>query len=292
MNFWTTLNRPFFALAPMEDVSDTVFRELVASTAAPGRLHVVFTEFLSVDGFLHDRGSEKVSHRLFVSPQERDMLKARRIKLVAQIWGSDPEKFFEAGRRIADQFEFDGIDINMGCPVKKIVKHNACSALIKTPHLAKEIVLAARGQSRLERGTQVRQAQGCQKSGYADPGQRRRVRLCRWPGKSCGLPGRRHHGRQGNILQPGIFCRSTGHEPRRKNSTPQKTHHPLRRNLGWEKELCHSEKVFQDLRPFLRKCHRTAHQAHGHQQLPGRFALIEIPLKPLCPVLCNMPRLL
>jgi tRNA-dihydrouridine synthase len=149
MNFWTTLPKAFFALAPMEDVSDTVFRELVASTAAPGRLHVLFTEFLSVDGFLHEKGSEKVSHRLFVSPQERDILKAKGIRLVAQIWGSDPEKFFEASRRIAEQFEFDGIDINMGCPVKKIVKHNACSALIKTPELAKEIVVATREGSAL-----------------------------------------------------------------------------------------------------------------------------------------------
>lgn len=149
MNFWTSLPKAFFALAPMEDVSDTVFRELVASTAAPERLHVLFTEFLSVDGFLHEKGSEKVSHRLFVSPNEREILKAKGIKLVAQIWGSDPEKFFEASRRITDQYDFDGIDINMGCPVKKIVKHNACSALIKAPDLAKEIVLATREGSAL-----------------------------------------------------------------------------------------------------------------------------------------------
>ena len=136
MNFWTTLDKPFFALAPMEDVTDTVFRELVASTAAPGKLHVLFTEFLSVDGFLHAKGSDKVSHRLHVSQPEREALKARGIRLVAQIWGSDPEKFLEAGRRIAEQYDFDGIDINMGCPVKKIVKHNACSALIKVPGLA------------------------------------------------------------------------------------------------------------------------------------------------------------
>ena len=143
-NFWTKLSKPFFALAPMEDVTDTVFRELVATTAAPGRLHVLFTEFLSVDGFLHAKGSEKVSHRLLVSQEEKDLLKAKGIRLVAQIWGSDPEKFNEASRRISEQYEFDGIDINMGCPVKKIVKHNACSALIKFPELAREIVLATK----------------------------------------------------------------------------------------------------------------------------------------------------
>jgi tRNA-dihydrouridine synthase len=141
-NFWKTLPAPHFALAPMEDVTDTVFRELVAGTSAPGNLHVVFTEFMSVDGFLHDRGRDKVKHRLLVSEKERAVLKEKGIRIVAQIWGSDPEKFYRAARDIAADDQFDGLDINMGCPVKKIVKHNACSALINMPGIAKEIVLA------------------------------------------------------------------------------------------------------------------------------------------------------
>ena len=149
MNFWTQLPRPFFALAPMEDVTDTVFREIVASGASPEKLHVLFTEFLSVDGFLHEIGREKVSHRLRVSDMEREVLDSKGIKLVAQIWGSDPEKFYKAGRSIANQYTFDGIDINMGCPVKKIIKNNACSALIRTPDLAREIVMATREGSGL-----------------------------------------------------------------------------------------------------------------------------------------------
>ena len=68
MNFWKDLEGPIFALAPMEDVSETVFRELVAATASPGRLHVLFTEFMSVDGFLHERGHLRVSERLLVTP--------------------------------------------------------------------------------------------------------------------------------------------------------------------------------------------------------------------------------
>ena len=144
MNFWAELPKPFFALAPMEDVTDTVFREIIQSVASPGKLQVVFTEFTSVDGFLHDIGKEKVIHRLYVSNQERELLDSRGIKLVVQIWGSEPEKFLKASRQIAAMNRFDGIDINMGCPVKKIVKKNACSALIKNPELAKEIVLATR----------------------------------------------------------------------------------------------------------------------------------------------------
>jgi len=149
MNFWTELPKPIFALAPMEDVTDTVFREIIQSVASPGKLQVVFTEFMSVDGFLHDIGKEKVIHRLFVSGQEKELLHSMGIKLVVQIWGSDPEKFHKASRQIAALERFDGIDINMGCPVKKIVKKNACSALIKTPELAKEIVLATREGSGL-----------------------------------------------------------------------------------------------------------------------------------------------
>jgi len=63
-NFWKTLPAPHFALVPTEDITDTVFRELVAWTSAPGNLHVVFTEFMSVDEFLHDKGKDKVKHRL------------------------------------------------------------------------------------------------------------------------------------------------------------------------------------------------------------------------------------
>ncbi len=148
-NFWPTLHKPFFALAPMEDVTDTVFRELIAGISSPGKLHVLFTEFMSVDGFLHVKGNEKVRHRLLISEGERALLAEKGMKIVAQVWGSDPEKFYRTGKDIARDYSFDGIDINMGCPVSKIVKHNSCSALIKMPELAKEIITATREGSGL-----------------------------------------------------------------------------------------------------------------------------------------------
>jgi len=126
----------------MEDVTDTVFREVVAQHTAHGNLHVVFTEFMSVDGFLHEKGREKVAQRLIVSDSERKILAEKNIRLVVQIWGNDPEKFYKAAKDIATNYRFDGIDINMGCPVKKVVKNNACSALINFPDLAKEIMQA------------------------------------------------------------------------------------------------------------------------------------------------------
>ena len=131
MNFWHSLPRPITALAPMEDVTDTVFRRIVASCGPP---HVFFTEFTSADG-LCSEGHDAVAQRLIYMEDERP--------LVAQIWGIHPETHYRAAREIV-ALGFDGIDINMGCPVKKIVKSGACAAMIDRPALAREIIQATR----------------------------------------------------------------------------------------------------------------------------------------------------
>lgn len=115
----------------MEDVTDTVFRRIVARCGAPD---VFFTEFTSTDG-LCSAGRAAVSHRLAYTEEERP--------IVAQIWGTKPELHYLAAREIA-AMGFDGIDINMGCPVKKIVKGGACAALIDNPSLAAECIRATR----------------------------------------------------------------------------------------------------------------------------------------------------
>ena len=148
-NFWKEIQGPIYSLAPMEDVTDTVFREIVLKVSDPKYLNVLYTEFTSVDGMCHPIGKEKVSHRLNVSASERKLLKENGVKLVAQIWGSDPEKFARTTKMLIEEWDFDGIDINMGCPVKKIVKQAACSALIAFPDLAKEIILAVKESSNL-----------------------------------------------------------------------------------------------------------------------------------------------
>jgi tRNA-dihydrouridine synthase len=113
----------------MEDVTDTVFRRIVASC---GRPDVFFTEFTSCDG-LFSKGRESVIGRLAFTEEERP--------LVAQIWGLNPENYRRSAELLAD-LGFDGIDINMGCPVPKIIKKGACAGLIENPALAKEIYLA------------------------------------------------------------------------------------------------------------------------------------------------------
>jgi len=143
-NFWKDFSGPVFSLAPMEDVTDTVFREIVMGMSAPNKLHVVFTEFTSVEGMNHPVGRERVSERLIVNESERELLKKLNIKIVAQIWGRDPEIYHNIAKYISENYDFDGIDINMGCPVKKVVKIGACSALIGEPERAREIILATK----------------------------------------------------------------------------------------------------------------------------------------------------
>lgn len=122
--------RPIAALAPMEDVTDTVFRRIISDS---GGADVYFTEFVSADG-LCSAGIDAVAHRLKFTESERP--------IVAQIWGNNPEHYLTACRMIRDM-GFNGIDINMGCPVKKIVKSGACSALIENETVAAELYRAA-----------------------------------------------------------------------------------------------------------------------------------------------------
>lgn len=148
-NFWTKLSRPIFTLAPMEDVTDTSFREVVMRISNPTYFHVIFTEFTSTDGLCHPVGRPNVISRLIVNQSEREVLKEKGMKIVVQIWGTKPEKFYQATKMICDEFQFDGVDINLGCPVKKIVKQGACSALIGKNDLVAEIIQATREASNI-----------------------------------------------------------------------------------------------------------------------------------------------
>ncbi len=132
--FWQDIGkkkRPFFALAPMDGATDSIFRRVVASV---GRPDVFFTEFTNVEGLFSD-GTKHVEERLYYTEEERP--------LIAQIWGLKPELFYKAAQFL-EQRGFDGIDINMGCPVHTVTMRGACSALIKNPTLAKEIIDATK----------------------------------------------------------------------------------------------------------------------------------------------------
>ena len=149
INFWHNLPKPNFSLAPMEDVTDTSFREIVLRTMQEEKLNLLFSEFTSVEGMCHPIGREKVKHRLRINDSEKVLLKQKNVKLIAQIWGKDPEKYYKTAQFITKETDFDGIDINMGCPVKNVVKNGCCSALIAQPDLAKEIILATKEATNL-----------------------------------------------------------------------------------------------------------------------------------------------
>lgn len=113
----------------MDDVTDTVFRQIVAECAAPD---LYFTEFVNVDG-LQSPGRPKLLKRLQFTPTEQP--------LIAQIWGKTPDNFYKTARELA-AMGFTGIDINMGCPDKTVVKNGSGAALINDRALAIEIIKA------------------------------------------------------------------------------------------------------------------------------------------------------
>ncbi|MEK7531365.1 MAG: tRNA-dihydrouridine synthase [Patescibacteria group bacterium] len=129
--FWGKLPRPFFILAPMADVTDSVFRRLISERGKPD---VMYTEFVSADG-LCSSGKENLLMDLEYSEGERP--------IVAQLFSSHPEKMKEASALCA-KLQFDGIDINMGCPDRSIEKQRAGAMMIKTPEIAREIIRAAK----------------------------------------------------------------------------------------------------------------------------------------------------
>jgi tRNA-dihydrouridine synthase len=131
MSFLDDLPKPFFILAPMDDITDTVFRQIIADISPPD---VYFTEFVNVDG-LQSPGRPRLMHKLQKTEKERP--------IIAQLWGLIPENYYKTTKDIIEM-GYDGVDINMGCPAKTVVKNGACAALIKNKPLAGEIIDAVK----------------------------------------------------------------------------------------------------------------------------------------------------
>ena len=131
-NFWQKLKKPILTLAPMADVTDCVFRQIIAKYGKPD---VFWTEFVSADGLAHSKAQEKLLIDLKFSENEHP--------IVAQIFGSNSENI-KLASALCRKLGFDGIDINMGCPDKSIEKQGAGAACIKNPKLAREIIRSAK----------------------------------------------------------------------------------------------------------------------------------------------------
>jgi len=113
----------------MEDVTDIAFRQVVEEVA-PADLY--FTEFMNVDAY-GTKGWPSVSRRLMKRDEEK--------RTIAQIWGSDLKKFTLVAQELQKR-GFAGIDINMGCPVKKVVARNQGGGMIRVPETASQVIKA------------------------------------------------------------------------------------------------------------------------------------------------------
>ena len=131
-NFWHDLPRPFFILAPMEAVTDVVFRHVVAQAGKPD---IFFTEFTNAASYASEKGIHSTRGRLTFTEDEHPM--------VAQIWGNNPEHFSFMARGLADM-GYKGIDINTGCPDKAVVKQGSGSGLIGNCDLTASLITAAK----------------------------------------------------------------------------------------------------------------------------------------------------
>jgi len=116
----------------MESVTDIVFRHVIASAARPD---LFFTEFVNASSFCSEKGVASTRGRLAFTDDEQP--------IIAQIWGNKPNEFATMCQQLA-KMGYRGIDINMGCPDKAVVKNGSGSALIRTPELAAELIAAAK----------------------------------------------------------------------------------------------------------------------------------------------------
>ncbi|MBR2831285.1 tRNA-dihydrouridine synthase [Candidatus Saccharibacteria bacterium] len=126
MNIWKELKKPFLILAPMEGVTDVMFRQVIARA---GRPDLFFTEFTNVSSYASEKGRANALERLEIVPTDAP--------IIAQIWGKNPEHFATVASAL-EGLGFAGVDLNFGCPDKNVNKTGGGAAMIKTPELATE----------------------------------------------------------------------------------------------------------------------------------------------------------
>lgn len=129
-NIWRRLPKPIWCLAPMYGVTDSAFRQQLTKIGKPD---LMFSEFTNVHEILN-RPLEQINNLKF-SPTEQP--------LICQLWGNDPELFQQAVKKIIP-LNFAGIDINLGCPVKAVVKKGSGAGLIGNYNLTAKIIASAK----------------------------------------------------------------------------------------------------------------------------------------------------
>lgn len=138
--FWSEISskaqsksRPFFTMAPMEAVSNTVFRQIITKACAPDAF---FSEFVYAKAITNPNTKFPVHGRLYMEPEDK-------IRPVVQLWGNEANDFESAAVSLKEQ-GFQAIDINMGCPDGTVIKNHGGSDLIRNHDWAKEVIAAAK----------------------------------------------------------------------------------------------------------------------------------------------------
>ncbi len=144
MSFWSQLfakNEMVLGLSPMDGVTDSAMRYMSAKYGEPD---ILLTEFVSVDALNHAKEEKAVDRvmRAFVRAKDVDHLDKEPFE-IAQVFGHTPELFYQAAVMIAE-LGYDGMDINMGCPMHKVEDQGSGAGLIRTPEVAQEIILASK----------------------------------------------------------------------------------------------------------------------------------------------------
>jgi len=122
---------PATVLAPMAGVTDTVFRRFIRDTGGCG---LIMTEFTSADGVLRSKDKKAKRYLHFYEDEH---------PISSQLFGSDPNTLAEAAK-MCEGLGFDLIDLNLGCPAKKVVKCNGGSGLLRDLPLIGKIFSSVR----------------------------------------------------------------------------------------------------------------------------------------------------
>lgn len=127
-NFWQKLDKPIIGLAPMAGITDSPFRRIAKEWGA----ELVYSEMISSHGLIY---RDKKSFELaYFRKMERP--------IIIQLFGREPSIMAEAARIVEKEIKADGVDINFGCPAKRVVKSGHGAALMDEPELAGKIVRA------------------------------------------------------------------------------------------------------------------------------------------------------
>jgi nifR3 family TIM-barrel protein len=141
-NFWQKINKPILALAPMAGITDSAFRQICKKYGAD----ITYSEMANVSA-------------LFFKPQKTlELIKfgKKERPYVVQLFGKNPEHFAASAKIISEKIKPDGIDINFGCPAKKVFRHGSGCALMPQKKLTREIIQAVCENTKLPVSIKIR----------------------------------------------------------------------------------------------------------------------------------------